>query len=226
MTELSRATRLTARLAACLADPVTRARALAARSRPELVDALAAAESHGGEAALDEPVLFAVLGTRRTGLEAAEASRRLTACGPNQIERVARHSLASRFAAQFTSFFALLLWIGGGLAYLAALPELAWAIMAVIAVNGVFSFFQEYRAERTVEALRALLPRRRWCPFGESLSYRTTGCSSPLRTNASRYLTPLGLRDVMASASGASLRYSRPPTTPTRRRLIRRLNWL
>jgi calcium-translocating P-type ATPase len=39
-------------------------------------------------------------------------------------------------------------------------PEAGWAIFGVIVINGVFSFVQEYRAERAVEALQALLPRR------------------------------------------------------------------
>ena len=38
------------------------------------------------------------------------------------------------------------------------MASLGWAIVAVIAVNGVFSFLQDYRAERAVAALRALLP--------------------------------------------------------------------
>ena len=33
------------------------------------------------------------------------------------------------------------------------------AIVGVIIINGLFSFFQEYRAERALSALRKLLPR-------------------------------------------------------------------
>ena len=39
------------------------------------------------------------------------------------------------------------------------LAELGWAVFVVIIVNGVFSFLQEYRAERAIEALQRLLPR-------------------------------------------------------------------
>ena len=53
---------------------------------------------------------------------------------------------------------ALLLWVAGAFAFLAGIPELGWAIIVVILVNGVFGFFQEYRAERAVEALQELLP--------------------------------------------------------------------
>jgi sodium/potassium-transporting ATPase subunit alpha len=61
---------------------------------------------------------------------------------------------------QLTHFLALLLWVAAGLAFLGArlspewgLGPLAWAILAVILVNGGFSFFQEERAERVAEAL-------------------------------------------------------------------------
>jgi translation elongation factor Ts len=38
------------------------------------------------------------------------------------------------------------------------MAEHGWAIFAVIVIDGVFSFLQEYRAERAVEALQAMLP--------------------------------------------------------------------
>ena len=46
-------------------------------------------------------------------------------------------------------------WMPGqGMAMLAA------AIVAVIAINGAFSFWQEYRAEETMAALQRLLPHQ------------------------------------------------------------------
>lgn len=63
-------------------------------------------------------------------------------------------------ARQMTHFFALLLWIAAGLAYLGGLPQLAVAIVIVVLVNGVFAFVQEYRADRAGRRLRELLPAR------------------------------------------------------------------
>jgi magnesium-transporting ATPase (P-type) len=65
-----------------------------------------------------------------------------------------------RFLSNLVHLFALLLWAGAALAVAGGLPELAIAIVAVILVNAVFAFVQEYRAERALEALRRMLPTR------------------------------------------------------------------
>ena len=110
---------------------------------------------------------LASLHTAATGLTAAEARRRLAEFGPNHVEEVARASLLLRFAREFTHFFALILWLGAALAFLAeyfdpgqGMVRLGVAIVGVILINGVFSFWQEYKAERAVDALRQLLPQQ------------------------------------------------------------------
>ncbi|PIX01038.1 MAG: ATPase, partial [Hydrogenophilales bacterium CG_4_8_14_3_um_filter_62_83] len=102
-----------------------------------------------------------------SGLDAAEAERRLAEFGPNRLEEAAREHGLLRFARQFSHFFAIVLWLAAGLALFAehydpgqGMARLAVAIVAVILVNGVFSSWQEYRAERAVAALRRLLPRK------------------------------------------------------------------
>jgi calcium-translocating P-type ATPase len=101
------------------------------------------------------------------GLSSVEARRRLAEYGPNRVEEFAREPLWLRGARQFTHFFALILLVGAALAFTAeahdpgqGMAALGWAIVGVVIVNGVFAFWQEYRAERAVEALRALLPHQ------------------------------------------------------------------
>jgi magnesium-transporting ATPase (P-type) len=65
-----------------------------------------------------------------------------------------------RFVEQLVHFFAVMLWVAGGLAFLAGLPQLGVAIFGVIVFNAVFAFVQERRADHAAERLRALLPRR------------------------------------------------------------------
>jgi hypothetical protein len=154
----SQALRVAAHLIACCRQPGVLERARAAATREALVEILAAVEQQAGEASLPGPELVALLGSSATGLAELEAAPRQAACGPNRIEHVRHGSLALRLLEQFRSFFALLLWVASVLAFVARMPELGGAIVAVIVVNGVFSFFQEYRAERSVEALQELLP--------------------------------------------------------------------
>ncbi len=105
------------------------------------------------------------LNSSERGLDAFEADRRLAEYGPNRIEEVKGRPLWLRFLGEFTHFFALILWVATALAAFAewrnpgeGMGTLALAILAVIVVNGVFSFGQEYRAERAIAALRRLLP--------------------------------------------------------------------
>src|SRR5512134_456216 len=114
--------------------------------------------------------LDAALSTLRStsaGLSPADAADRRLEFGPNRIERLSSVSLPRRFAAQFMHFFAALLWVAAVLALVAdfqmpgqGMATLATAIVGVIVVNGVFSFWQEYRAEETMAALQRLLPHQ------------------------------------------------------------------
>ena len=92
------------------------------------------------------------------GLTSTVAAERLSADGPNAIVGPSRPQHWRRLLAQFVHLFALLLWSGAALALLGGLPELSAAIVAVIAINAVFAFVQEHRAERATDALRLLLP--------------------------------------------------------------------
>jgi sodium/potassium-transporting ATPase subunit alpha len=101
------------------------------------------------------------------GLSDEEARRRLQEFGPNRVERIRSESLALRFLRSFSHFFALILWLAAGLAFFAewndpgkGMATLGGAILGVILINGLFSFWQEYRAEQAIAALRQLLPHQ------------------------------------------------------------------
>lgn len=102
--------------------------------------------------------IYRLLSSSPPGLSQNEADVRLKRVGPNTIREVKRKPLYHKFFANFTHLMALLLWTGGILAFIGHLPQLGWAIWTVIVINAVFSFWQEYRAERAMEALRKLLP--------------------------------------------------------------------
>jgi magnesium-transporting ATPase (P-type) len=96
--------------------------------------------------------------SRPGGLSADQVTARLVDHGPNVLEVARPRPLVLRFGAHFTHVMALLLWAGSLAALLAGLPALGVAIVLVNVINGVFSFWQEHKADRATEALRRLLP--------------------------------------------------------------------
>jgi magnesium-transporting ATPase (P-type) len=95
-----------------------------------------------------------------TGLSLDEVELRRQRFGLNLLPPSPRVPLWQRLLSQLIHFFAVMLWVAGGLAILARMPQLGVAIFVVILLNGIFAFLQEYRAERAGERLRDLLPRR------------------------------------------------------------------
>lgn len=114
---------------------------------------------------LTKEEVFSKLVTSEMGISNEEAKKRFHEFGPNEIKEVKKTSLPVNFIKQFTHFLAILLWIGAGLAFLSeyfrpgeGMMTLGLAIVGVIVVNAVFTFIQEYKAERSIEKLKLLLP--------------------------------------------------------------------
>jgi sodium/potassium-transporting ATPase subunit alpha len=96
----------------------------------------------------------ASLSSSPPGLTHLEAARRLREFGPNEVERVSREPALIGLVKELTRFFSLILWIAAALALVAewrapgqGMARLGYAIVAVILVSAVFSFWQENRAE-------------------------------------------------------------------------------
>jgi calcium-translocating P-type ATPase len=108
---------------------------------------------------------LASLNTSHDGLSQTDVESRLDEYGPNRVEEVRGESLILRFIKEFIHFFALILWLAAGLAFFAesrqsggGMATLGYAVLGVILINGLFSFWQQYRAERAISALQKLLP--------------------------------------------------------------------
>ena len=108
---------------------------------------------------------------RPRGLSAAEAARRLAEVGANELRRALATPPWRIFAGQFGSPVVLLM-LGAALVS-GVLREAAdaIAIAAIIVLNAIVGFLQEYRAERAVLALRSMTaPRARVVRDGQQLS--------------------------------------------------------
>jgi Ca2+-transporting ATPase len=108
--------------------------------------------------ALPVEEVYESLVTSANGLSDSEAIFRLEKFGANELPTPAQRPLWLRFTDQLTHFMALLLWVAGILAFVSGTPALGWAIWAVIWINALFSFWQEFQAERALAALKKVLP--------------------------------------------------------------------
>src|SRR6058998_1141926 len=97
------------------------------------------------------------------GLNASDAARRLARIGPNELVRTARISPWRILLAQFVDVLVIVLIIAANIsAVLGTLQgELAdlydaILIVAIVIMNAILGFVQEYRAERSLEALKGL----------------------------------------------------------------------
>jgi potassium/sodium efflux P-type ATPase len=102
--------------------------------------------------------LYESLGTSAQGLTSAQAAKRLEEYGRNEIREIKGRPLILKFLENFYHLFAIMLWVGGILAFVAEMPQLGWAIFAVIFINAIFSFWQEFRAEKATDALKKMIP--------------------------------------------------------------------
>jgi Ca2+-transporting ATPase len=104
------------------------------------------------------PEVYASLETTSSGLTQAQAESRIGVYGKNALREVKGIPLYKKLLANFTHLMAIMLWIAGAAAFIAQMPQLGIAVWAVNLINGAFSFWQEFRAEKATEALKKLLP--------------------------------------------------------------------
>jgi Ca2+-transporting ATPase len=104
--------------------------------------------------------VFGLLGSSVEGIALEEAERRLEETGKNVLEAKRGTPMWRKFLVNFVHFFAIMLWIAAVLSFVAKMPELGYACIAVIIINGIFTFWQEFKAEKAIESLQKILPRK------------------------------------------------------------------
>lgn len=91
------------------------------------------------------------------GLTAAEAARRLAAHGPNRLAQTWRTPWHRMLARQFANILIFILLAAAALSFVLGDLIDALAILAIVIVNGVLGFAQEWKAERVLAGLRGML---------------------------------------------------------------------
>ncbi|MDH1251434.1 HAD-IC family P-type ATPase [Comamonas thiooxydans] len=110
--------------------------------------------------ALATDTVLAQLQSTAAGLSSGEARERLQQQGPNALPAAASRSMLARFLSQFNN---LLIYVLLGSAVVTALLQ-HWVdtgvILAVVLINAVFGFVQEGRAEKALDAVKAMVSSR------------------------------------------------------------------
>src|SRR2546427_3159667 len=97
------------------------------------------------------------------GLDPSEARRRLERQGPNEIVQLRTISPVKIFLSQFLDLLVIILIVAAVVSAVIGSIEGtmeewydAIVILVIVAFNATFGFLQEYRAEKSIQALRAL----------------------------------------------------------------------
>ncbi len=92
----------------------------------------------------------------RQGLSAVEVQKRRERYGANEIREGHRRGPVAMFLSQFTDFMILVLIAAALVAGLIGDVVDTLVIMAIVVLNAVIGFVQEYRAERAIAALKQM----------------------------------------------------------------------
>ena len=116
---------------------------------------------------LPPDAVYAALHSRPDGLAVEEIAELRDELGPNRLEAPRQLWWLSSLLRQFTNFFSILLDVSAVICFIAhrvqpgeGMALLGFALLGVSVLNALFSFAQEFRAERAMEALRQMLPQR------------------------------------------------------------------
>ena len=110
--------------------------------------------------AMDVGGVLQKLQTSPVGLSHEEAKRRLMEFGPNELVEKKKISPLEIFASQFKNFLILILLAAVAVSALIGEFVDAIVIFAIVIACAILGFVQEYRAERTMEALKRMAAAR------------------------------------------------------------------
>lgn len=114
---------------------------------------------------LTKEELFEKFNTGSEGLSPKSAKDRLIDFGSNEIEIGKKKNYLKEYFKQYIQFFTILLEVAAFLAFVAEYFEpgqgngiLAYAILVAVVINATFTFWQEYKADKAMDALMRLMP--------------------------------------------------------------------
>ncbi|MFA6992730.1 MAG: cation-translocating P-type ATPase [Candidatus Gracilibacteria bacterium] len=92
-----------------------------------------------------------------SGLSQIQVQQNLIKYGYNELVAKKEHKILKIFLSQFTSFLIIVLIIAGGISIYLHETLDGIAILAIVILNSIIGFIQEYKAEHAVEALKKMV---------------------------------------------------------------------
>lgn len=90
------------------------------------------------------------------GLSSPEAAKRLATDGLNELKEVKKNNALHIFFSQFKSLIIWILIVAGIVSGLLGETIDAIAILSIVILNAIIGFYQEYSAEKSIEALKKM----------------------------------------------------------------------
>ena len=158
--------------------------------------------------------MLAHLGSTATGLSAREAAQRLENSGPNELKEGKPISPLQIFLGQFKSLIIWILIAAGIISGLLGEVIDCLAILAIVVLNAVIGFYQEFKAEKSIAALKKLTaPQAKVRRDGQVISIPASGIvvgdilaleSGDLIAADARLLEAASLRCIESALTGES----------------------
>lgn len=105
----------------------------------------------------DSKAILKSFETNPKGLDSKEATRRLTLKGPNALQLAHSTPLWLRYFSQYRDGMIILLLVSAFISAYLGDPRTAVVLAGLVIFNTCIGFFQEYRAEKTMQALERLV---------------------------------------------------------------------
>ena len=112
--------------------------------------------------------------SRQQGLSGAEAAQRLEQYGPNALSEGKKKTVLQVFLEQFKDLMVMILIVAALISLATGEAESTIVIFAVLILNAVLGTVQHFKAEKSLESLKAMsapsakvippCPRPRWFP--------------------------------------------------------------
>jgi len=107
--------------------------------------------------ALDAKEVLSELKSGYYGLSDEEAERRLIDGGPNELKKEKKESLLGQFINQFKDFLIIILLIAAVVSVAVGEIMDAVVILAIVVINAIIGLVQNYRAEKSLDALKKMI---------------------------------------------------------------------